>query len=151
MSDPRIIPATAGVAFEDGPDRGRILVAAGDTAGRYALMEWTVAPGAAQPPGYGPHLHREMEETFHVRSGRLDFLLGQTVTTLGPGDFVRVPPGARHGYANLSGAPVDLLVGFYPGGFEALFLKHRTDQPQAPESDFVTDATELFASEFEAE
>ena len=43
------------------------------------------------------------------------------------GDFVRVPAGMRHGYRNLSGAPVEMVVTFVPGGFEALFLEYRTD------------------------
>ncbi|HEX5379113.1 MAG TPA: cupin domain-containing protein, partial [Phenylobacterium sp.] len=141
-------------AFEDGPDRGRILVFGRDTGGRYSLMEWTVAAGEPPPhglpPDYGPHLHRDIEETFLIRKGRLEFLLGAAVASLGPGDFVRVPPGTRHGYANVSGAPVEMLVGFHPGGFEELFVKYRTDAggPE-PGDGFVADATALFASEFE--
>ena len=84
------------------------------------MMEYTVAPSAAPPTGFGAHLHRELEETFLVRQGSLQFLLGNEVFTLAAGDFVRVPPGTRHGYANVSGAPVELLVNFYPGGFEEL-------------------------------
>jgi len=124
------------------------------TDGRYSLMEYIVAPRAPLPegtsPDYGPHLHRDIEETFLVRRGALRFLLGDETFEMSAGDFVRVPPGVRHGYANLSGADVDLLVSFHPGGFEELFLKHRTDQeaPPAP-TGFVDDATALFASEFE--
>jgi mannose-6-phosphate isomerase-like protein (cupin superfamily) len=92
-------------AFEDGADRGRILVFGRDTGGAYGLMEWTVAPAPAGdgPRSYGAHLHDGCEETFMVRSGQLEFLLGEEVVTLGPGDFVRAPPGVRHGYANASG------------------------------------------------
>lgn len=146
-SDP-IIRAEEGVAFEDGEDRGRVLVFGRDTGGRYGLMEWTVS--SAEAGSYGAHLHREMEETFYVRRGELDFLLGETVSTLRAGDFVRVPPGVRHGYVNRSGAQVELLVSFHPGGFEELFLKHRTDREDAPKGeDFVAEATRLHASEFE--
>ena len=143
------IRAEGGVAFEDGPDRGRILVFGHQTGGRYSLMEWTVAAGDGSEPSYGAHLHREMEETFFVRQGRLQFLLGDDVTTLEAGDFVRVPPGVRHGYANHSGAPVELLVSFHPGGFEELFLNYRTDQPSPPAEGFVAEAMRLHASEFE--
>jgi mannose-6-phosphate isomerase-like protein (cupin superfamily) len=138
-------------AFEDGPDRGRILVFGRDTGGAYGLMEWTVAPSQADgPPAYGAHLHNGCDETFLVRSGRLEFLLGDQVVTLGPGDFVRAPPGVRHGYANLSGAPVELLVSFHPGGLEELFLKHRTDGAGPPASDgFTADAERLFGSRFD--
>jgi mannose-6-phosphate isomerase-like protein (cupin superfamily) len=148
------IPSDGGVAFEDGDDRGRVLVFGRESGGRYGLMTYTVAAHPPLPPGeapaYGPHRHGALEETFFVREGRLQFLLGEVVLELGPGDFVRVPPGTRHGFANLSGAPVELLVSFTPGGFEELFVRHRTDQSPPPRpTGFIEDATREFASEFE--
>ncbi|MDF2902235.1 MAG: cupin 2, barrel [Phenylobacterium sp.] len=148
------IPHDSGTAFEDGEDRGRVLVFGRDTGGRYALMDYIAAPcghlGPDESPRFGAHRHNEIEETFLVRSGRLTFLLGDEVIDLGPGDFVRVPPGARHGYANLSGEPVELLVSFHPGGFEELFIRHRSDQDPSPAPlGFVEDAVRRFNSEFE--
>lgn len=150
-----IVKAANGVSFMDGADRARILVFGRDTGGKYSLMEWIVGAGeklaAGAPRNYGPHLHREIEETFLVRKGTLEFLLGDTVTTLTQGDFVRVPPGTRHGYANVSGEDVELLVSFHPGGLEELFLKYRTDGDGRIEGGgFVADATKHFASEYEA-
>lgn len=155
MTSQTIIAADAGLRFEDGADRGRIVVSGEDTGGRYALMEWTVAANDPIPesevPDYGPHLHRECEETFLIRRGSLDFLIGEKVTTVHTGDFVRVPPGTRHGYRNTSGEAVEMLVGFYPAGLEMLFVKYRTDRPDALAAEgFVADATRLHASEFEA-
>lgn len=146
-----IVSAMAGTPFEDGPDRGRILVSGADTGGRYSLMEYTVAAGDVGPPEtFGAHRHNEIEETFLIRSGRLEFLLGETVTTMVAGDFVRVPPGVRHGYANVSGQPVELLVSFHPGGFEELFLRYRTDRDGEPQGEgFIADAVRDFGSEFE--
>ena len=153
MQTDRYVSIRGGVAFEDGDDKGRILVFGRDTADRYSLMEYVVAPRAARSEGeaaYGPHRHRDIEETFLVRSGRLQFLLDETTLELGPGDFVRVPPGVRHGFANLSGEQVELLVSFHPGGFEELFVRHRSDQEPPPSPlGFVEDAVRLFNSEFE--
>ena len=150
--DNRIVSTRGGVPFEDGPDRGRILVSGADTDGRYSLMEWIVAAGDGLPAeSYGAHLHGAIEETFYVRKGRLEFLLGETVTTLEAGDFVRVPPGTRHGYANVSGQEVELLVSFHPGGFEQLFLRYRTDRDDPAAGDgFIADAVREFGSEFES-
>jgi mannose-6-phosphate isomerase-like protein (cupin superfamily) len=150
MSGEHVIRADGGAAFEDGPDRGRVLVFGDDTGGRYSLMEYVVA---ARPPvdepDFGPHRHREIEETFLVRRGRLRFLLGEALFDLGPGDFVRAPPGVRHGFANVSGEPVELLVSFHPGGFETLFIDHRTNQDPPPSpTGFMDDARRRFASEF---
>jgi mannose-6-phosphate isomerase-like protein (cupin superfamily) len=154
MQAERHVASNGGTAFEDGGDRGRVLVFGRDTGGRYSLMEYVAAAHASLAPGespnFGPHRHHELEETFLVRSGQLTFLLDDEIIELGPGDFVRVPPGTRHGYANLSGKQVELLVSFHPGGFEELFVRHRSDQspPPAPLG-FVEDAVRLFNSEFE--
>jgi len=140
----------ARITFEDGADHGRVLVFGRDVAGAYGLMTWTVAPANTPPTGYGAHLHIGCEETFLVRRGRLEFLLGDEVFTLGPGDFVRAPPGVRHGYANRSGEPVDLLVSFHPGGLEELFVKYRSDGGDpAGEVGFKADAERLFGSTFD--
>jgi quercetin dioxygenase-like cupin family protein len=154
MDDNALITADGGVRFEDGPDRGRVLVFGRDTGGRYSLMEFVVAPrpplvpGGA--PGFGPHRHGDIEETFLVRRGTLRFLLGEAEFDLRPGDFVRAAPGVRHGFANLSGGEVELLVSFHPGGFEELFVTHRTDQnpPRSP-AGFMDEARRRFGSEFE--
>ncbi len=151
MSGP-VVRQSGGVAFEDGPDSGRVLIFGKDTGGRHSLMEYRIAARdpVAGPPDFGAHRHDDIEETFLVLSGTLRFLLGETETDLTAGDLVRVPPGARHGFANLSGAEVNLLVAFHPGGFEELFVTHRTDQSPPPrQNGFVEDAARDFASTFE--
>ena len=154
MTPSLTVRASEGLAFEDGPDRGRILVFGRETEGRYGLMELTLAPRPAEvrdgPLRLGPHRHNDIEETFLVQSGTLRFLLGEEVFDLSAGDFVRVPPGARHGLANAGDEPAKLLVSFVPGGFEELFVTHRSDQePPPPPNGFIVDATWDFASEFE--
>jgi quercetin dioxygenase-like cupin family protein len=154
MQPLRHVSTNDGTAFQDGDDHGRVVVFGRDTGGRYSLMEYVVAAQAETTPNerpkFAPHRHNEIEETFLVRAGRIHFLLDDEVIELGPGDFVRVPPATRHGYANLSGETVELLVSFHPGGFEELFVRHRSDQspPPAPMG-FLEDAVRLFNSEFE--
>jgi hypothetical protein len=114
-------------------------------------MEYVIAPRLpTEAPDFGPHRHLEIEETFLVRSGRLRFLLGEAVFDLGPGDLVRAPPGVRHGFANVSGEAVELLVSFHPGGFETLFITHRSNQDPPPSpTGFMDEARRAFTSEFE--
>ena len=51
--------------MEDGPDRGRILVASASTGGAYSVMEWTVAAGVDDElVGFGAHRHELIDETF---------------------------------------------------------------------------------------
>jgi mannose-6-phosphate isomerase-like protein (cupin superfamily) len=148
MAGSLIVQANGGASFEDGPDHGRVLIAGEATGNAFSLMELTVAPREADV-GFGPHLHHEIHEVFVVRRGALEFLLRSDVTTLIAGDVVRVPPGVRHGYRNVSDEPVELLVWFTPGGFEHLFIKYRTDQPNLDEHGFLHEATSRFNSRFE--
>lgn len=147
--DARLVDSTSGAAFEDGDDRGRVLIAGADTGGAYSLMELTVAPRGGG--GFGPHRHGAVDEVFVVRRGALELLLDHAIKTVRAGDVVRVPAGTRHGYRNISGEPVELLVWFSPGGFEQLFLRYRTDQTDVDEAGFVRDATAQFDSTFEVE
>ena len=154
MRTDMLITSSGGTPFEDGVDRGRVLVFGHETGGRYSMMEFIVSARRRsvdrKQPDFGPHYHKGIEETFLVKKGNLQFLLGDEVFTLSDGDFVRVPPGVRHGFANLSDEDVELLVSFHPGGFEQLFVTHRSDQTPAPSPNgFVDDAIRLFASEFE--
>lgn len=153
MDDHLVVAAGAGLAFEDGDDRGRIIVSSASTNGAYSVMQWVVAPQAssdAEPGSFGPHRHNAIEETFLVRSGELEFLVGDSVSALSSGDFVRVPPGTLHGYRNGGDVPVDLIVTFVPGGFEELFVKYRTDQANDPDGPgFIAEAISGFDSSFE--
>ena len=148
MTPQLIVDSNGGFSFEDGLDRGRILIPGESTNNAYSLMELTVASHGSEV-GFGPHLHHDIDEVFVVREGSLEFLLGTDMTRLGEGDVVRVPPGTKHGYRNVSGAPVELLVWFTPGGFEQLFVTYRTDQTNLNEDGFVAEATGRFNSQFE--
>lgn len=147
-----VVPYSSGERFEAGDDRARLIVSGNDTDGRYSLLQWTVAAGPKlseeDSKDYGPHLHRRTEETFHIQEGSLEFLIGNEIVTLNEGDFVRVPPGTKHGYCNVSGKPVRLLVTFTPGGLEELFVKYRSDQEEVIGAGFVSDATRYHGSEF---
>jgi mannose-6-phosphate isomerase-like protein (cupin superfamily) len=147
-----VIPLTGGERFKSGEDNARLIVSGNDTDGRYSILEWTIAAYAKIPDegirDYGVHLHRRCEETFLIQEGSLEFLVDNEVVVMNAGDFVRVPPGVKHGYQNTSGSPVKMLVTFMPGGFEELFLKYRTDQDEVKGAGFVSDATEYYGSEF---
>ena len=148
----QFISHTGGTSFEDGDDHGRIIVSGDDTDGAYSLLEWTIGAGTKLDPDgtrdYGMHLHGECEETFLIKSGSLEFVIGGEIIQMTAGDFVRVPPNTTHGYQNVSGRPVEMLVGFYPAGFESLFVKYRTDQDATPTPGFVEEATADYASQF---
>ena len=134
------------------------MISGEQTDGAYSMMEWTVASRALThgtgtdeggPIDFGPHRHTAIDEVFVVQRGTIEFLLGDVITTLTVGDTVRVPAGERHGYVNMSGADVELLVWFSPGGFEQLFLEYRTDHATSTGPGFIADAERHFGTTFE--
>lgn len=151
MTLPIITRSKDALAFEDEADRVRILVSGAQTDGAYSVMEWTVSPFAeAAQNSFGAHIHGTYEETFMVLEGALTFLLGNQVLELEAGDLVAVPPKARHGYVNRSGAPTKLLVTFRPAGMEELFYRYRTDQAVVPDQQaFLDEAARDHASTYE--
>ena len=97
MTPQLIVDSNGGAPFEDGLDRGRILIT-GDSTDKRLFLDGTPVAARGGDAGFGPHLHHDIEEVFMVRTGTLEFLLGSEVTRLVEGDVVRVPPGTRHGY-----------------------------------------------------
>ncbi len=61
-----------------------------------SVIEERMPPGAAE----ARHRHRRAQQFFYVLSGRADFELDGQTLALGPGQGVRVPPGAPHQILN---------------------------------------------------
>jgi quercetin dioxygenase-like cupin family protein len=47
-----------------------------------------------------PHTHDDHVDAFYVLEGEVEFTLGDGTLRAGPGTFVAVPPGTRHGFRN---------------------------------------------------
>jgi len=80
------------------------------------------------------HIHPEMEESFHVLTGRAAFRIDGpdgTETEAGPGDVVIVGPGTRHLAWNPTDGPVELRIEMRPALRWAEFTERffRGDDP----------------------
>ena len=53
-----------------------------------------------EPPGFGPplHVHHDCAEAFYVLDGEYEMYLDDREVVCGPGSFVFVPRGVRHGF-----------------------------------------------------
>jgi mannose-6-phosphate isomerase-like protein (cupin superfamily) len=53
-----------------------------------------------EPPGFGPplHVHHDCAEAFYVLDGEYVMYLDDREVVCGPGSFVFVPQGVRHGF-----------------------------------------------------
>ena len=88
------------------------------TAGAYAVVEHTLAPGALAAP---PHRHSREDEVSVVLDGVLTVWAGGRAFSAGPGEVVRKPRGEFHTFWNEGPAPVRLLEIISPAGFEHYF------------------------------
>lgn len=88
------------------------LVTGAGTDGGFGLYRWTIAPG---PGGADLHFHRTISESFFVLSGTVTLDDGQRSIEADPGDYLYVPPGGLHGFANHTDEPASMLILFSPG------------------------------------
>ena len=85
------------------------------TGGAFGLYRWDMA---AVPPAAGTasaHFHRTFAESFYVLDGTISLYNGQKWVDANAGDYLYVPPGGIHSFANNSGAPAAMLILFVPG------------------------------------
>ena len=116
------VPRGRGRTFQFATETITFQASMHETADKRALLYWVAGPSAEAPP----HTHEQMEETFYIIDGALQFTLGTDTLQLQSGDFVRVPPNARHGYINRSDRPVPMLVTLSPGDLAELFYEYRS-------------------------
>jgi quercetin dioxygenase-like cupin family protein len=124
-------PAGTGATYLGPGDVYRFLVTGAETGGAYFAMEAIVAPGGGPPP----HIHRDEDETFYVIEGEIEFLLGERIVSGSVGDFVNVPRGTLHRFANAGSERARLIITFSPAGIEKFFeetLDRAEDAGQAP-------------------
>lgn len=88
------------------------LATGASTDGLFGLYRWEMAGNRA---GAAPHIHRRFSESFYILSGTVRVYDGARWVDAEPGDYVYVPPGGIHGFANESEAPASMLILFSPG------------------------------------
>src|SRR5262249_34524596 len=71
---------------------------AAETHGELLAIDLELPAGGRVPAGQ--HLHPNQEERFEVVEGTMAFRMGRKRVVAGPGEFVVVPPGQKHDFAN---------------------------------------------------
>jgi mannose-6-phosphate isomerase-like protein (cupin superfamily) len=85
-----------------------------ETASRYAISEWWLAPHTQGP---GAHSHPE-DDVFYVIEGTMSVLVGEVWTDAARGSFVLVPGGVTHDFENRGDVRAGVLNISVPGSFE---------------------------------
>ena len=96
----------------------RLITTAGDSGGRYTVLEQVT------PPGWGPprHIHSREDEIFYVLEGSYDLHVGNERRTVSAGASATLPRGIPHGFRNVASAHSRLLCIIAPRGLEEYFL-----------------------------
>ncbi|WP_099023651.1 cupin domain-containing protein [Mycolicibacterium palauense] len=124
--------------------RYHYLVTGAGTGGDYGLYRVDLPPASGGP---GPHFHRTMSEAFFVLEGRMRLHDGNGWVDGDTGDFLYVPPGGIHGFANEADAPASILILFAPGApregyFEG--LQRLAEMTDAERTQFFVDHDNFF-------
>ena len=117
------VPAGTGRALWGPGDRYDILATGAQTAGSVFLIECHVALGGGPPP----HIHHRETESFYVLDGSFAVTVGTDAFDAGPGDFVVVPKGLTHSFANSGSGVSQMLAIFSPAGMEGWFTEALDD------------------------
>ncbi|NYI07734.1 cupin domain-containing protein [Allostreptomyces psammosilenae] len=111
--NPVLVRAADAETLRDGATSLITLLAdAGATGGALTANRATFRAGS---PGAPAHFHTRATEMFFVLGGRMRILVNEEVLSLGPGDFLTVPPTVPHAFAPAPGEEGDMLVVFTPG------------------------------------
>lgn len=97
-------------------DTYTILVAGGDTADTYTLIDMHVPPGGGPPP----HRH-DFEEMFTVLDGQVQVTFREETIVARAGQTINVPANAPHSFTNATDTPSRLLCMCAPAGQEEFF------------------------------
>lgn len=127
MSAPSIhVEHGKGRTFDLGIARMRLLAAAEQTGGMFALAEFKGGEGAWTVP----HVHREAAESFFILDGRFAFTIADETTKASAGDYVLVPPRTKHVLGAEAGGGTALVL-WVPGGLERMFIELSQLTPEA--------------------
>jgi mannose-6-phosphate isomerase-like protein (cupin superfamily) len=98
-----------------------------ETGGEYSLYELTVPPQLGAPPD----IHHRETEACYALDGEVEFLKGEDTVRAGVGEFVLVPRGEVHAFANAGREPARYLGVVTPGGLHERLLSGLGEQAKA--------------------
>ena len=100
-------------------DTYTVLFSGEETAGRFAMLDMLIPPGAGPPP----HRH-DFEECFRVIEGSVELRIRDLPpVTLEVGDSANIPANAAHSFRNAAELPTRLLCTVVPSGLEKFFAE----------------------------
>jgi mannose-6-phosphate isomerase-like protein (cupin superfamily) len=119
MKTARILgPQDGEYAGKPGVLHDRFLINAGETGGRFAVVEHLLPPGTLAAP---LHRHAKEDEYSYVLEGTVGALLGDEEVVATAGMLIFKPRAQWHTFWNAGDTPARILEFISPGGFEQAF------------------------------
>ncbi len=118
MSEPFVVPPGGGRQLDLGNFAAEVLATETQTD-----REFTLLRTQAEPPGFGPplHRHRDAAEAFYVLEGEYLMFLEDRQERCPPGTFVYVPRDTAHTFQVVSDGPGTKLNLFTPAAMVGYF------------------------------
>jgi quercetin dioxygenase-like cupin family protein len=143
VSLPRFRPSVEVPELHVGPSASVRFVAPGsDTDGRFGLFRWDMAPHAGGP---APHFHKTFSESFYVLHGTVRLYDGSGWVEAVAGDFLHVPEGAVHAFANDADEPASMLLLFAPGTPRERYFEELAELARSGRRPTAEEMTEIYA------
>jgi len=98
-------------ATKDGSEIRELLNDGNSCIRNQSLAEARLAPGVSTTP----HHHPRTEEIYYILTGIGRMRIEAEERTVGPGDAIAIPPGARHRITNTGGVELKFLCCCAPG------------------------------------
>jgi len=143
--DPLILDPKEGVTVPLGTSQLTIKLDAATTGGRFALLEYHVAPNFVAPKV--PHWHTRESHTIYLLQGRIHFQFAERLVEAEPGTVLHIPEQCAFTWRNPEPAPARMLYIFAPAGFEQFFRDVQqvyADHPGMTPSDAAPLVAELW-------
>lgn len=118
MPEVNVTTISDGEVIRLGPVQIRVLEDGSRTDNRIGAVEITLPPSLPGPP---QHFHLMHDETFLVTKGVVRFIIGDTERDAHVGDYIVVPPGAAHTFANTTDQPAVFFNTFTPAYYVDYF------------------------------
>lgn len=119
----------AGEEIDLGTSRITIKLSGDDTAGAFALLEFSIPPGG----GSARHSHSSEAETFYIHAGSMRFELGGNTLEAAVGSVVHIPCGLAHSFQNAGPDTCTAVILVTPAGLESYFRELNRLLQNAPE------------------
>ena len=103
------------------------LATGASTDGQFGLYRWDMAAVAPTGSTPGGHYHRTFSESFYILDGTVSLYHGGNWSDASAGDYLYVPPGGVHAFANNSGQAASMLVLFTPGAPREAYFEELAD------------------------